>query len=243
MVQRRNPRSPRLRTPFCEGLVSPVLNSAEELPAVQAGREAVSIRCCSTRLAPVQAVPKPLMLSPELHELSKKQPPSPSKPLGRCFWARGVSEHPPSRNEQGRGFARAAETPGAGGRGLPTSPQKHIYSKDSKRGSTVARALPARLASFSSQANHLAGMRTPCRSAEQRSRRGRGVSGAHMGSAMGWGGQRLNPTAAEEALGKVLEKDRGNLGVVPSPAKGSPGTLRKNSAPREMRGEIGGDFP
>lgn len=41
-----------LRTPFCEGLVSPVLNSAEELPAVQAGREAGSVRCCGIRLTP-----------------------------------------------------------------------------------------------------------------------------------------------------------------------------------------------
>lgn len=101
--------------------------------------------------APAQAVPKPLTLSQELRKLSKKQTPSPSKPLGRCFWARGVSEPPPSRNEQGSGFALAAKTPGTSGRGLPTSPQKHIYSKDSDRGSNVASALPARLASFSSQ--------------------------------------------------------------------------------------------
>lgn len=140
------------------------------------------------------------MLSQELHKLSKKQTPSPSKPLGRCFWARGVPDPPPSRNEQGGGFTLAAETPGTNGRGLPTSPQKHVYSKDSKCGSNVARALPACLASFSSQANHLAGTLTPCRSAEQRSRHGQGVSSTDTGSPMGWRRQRLNPTAAEQAL-------------------------------------------
>lgn len=150
--------------------------------------------------APAQAVLKPLMLSQELHKLSKKRTPSLSKPLGWCFWAQGISEPPPSRNEQGRGFTLAAAMPSASGRGLPTRPRKHIYSKDSKRASNVASALPARLASFSSQANHLASALTPCRSAEQRSRHRRGVSGAKMGSPMGWGRQRLNLTAAEQAL-------------------------------------------
>lgn len=209
-----------LHTPFCEGLVSPVLNSAEELPAVQAGREAHGVRCCGIRLTRVRVVPKPLTFSQELHELSKKQTPSSPKPLGQSFW---VTEPPPSRNEQGRGFVLAAEMPGASGRGLPASPQKHIYSKDSKCGSNVARALPARLASFSSQANHLAGMPTPRRSAEQRSRHGRGVSGAETGSPMGRGRQSLNPPAAEQAL---------TQGVGEGPWKPWRGSLPSQRLPR-----------
>lgn len=70
----------------------------------------------------------------------------------------------------------AVETPGSNGRGLPTSPQKNIYSKDSKHGLNVARVLPVCLASFRSQANHLAGVLTPCRSAEQRLWLRQGVS-------------------------------------------------------------------
>lgn len=37
-----------LHTPFCEGLVSPVLNPAEELPAIQAGREMCSVTRCGS---------------------------------------------------------------------------------------------------------------------------------------------------------------------------------------------------
>lgn len=100
----KTPGASGLHTPFGEGLVSPVLNSAEELPAVQAGREAEGVRRCGACPTPAQAAPKPLMLSQELHKVSKKQTPSPSKPLGGCFWARGISEPPPSRNEQDRGL-------------------------------------------------------------------------------------------------------------------------------------------
>lgn len=142
-----------------------------------------------------QAAPNPLLLS-------RKQSPSPSKSLGWCFW--GVSEPPPSRNQRGRG---------AGGRGHPSSPQKHIYSKGSKRGLKSVRALPAHVASFCSRANCLSSTMSQHKSAEQSSGR---ISSVTMGSPSWDTG--AGPCCSSASPWEVLEK----LCGVPSP-----GTLRE----------------
>lgn len=115
-------------TPLREGLVSPVLDPAEELPTIQAGREAAGLgigRPCEqpqlkqpqTFWCPAKSCMSSARDAPPLHPHSEVD----------------TSRQQCSRNERSRGFACAAEMPGTNGRGLPTKPQKHIYSKDSKK--------------------------------------------------------------------------------------------------------------
>lgn len=152
-----------------------------------------------------QAAPNPLLLS-------RKQSPSPSKSLGWCFW--GVSEPPPSRNQRGRG---------AGGRGHPSSPQKHIYSKGSKRGLKSVRALPAHVASFCSRANCLSSTMSQHKSAEQSSGR---ISSVTMGSPS-WDTGAGPCCSSASPMGGVGETLWGSLPRYP----------QGNAAPTEIRTE------
>lgn len=114
-------------TPLREGLVSPVLDPAEELPTIQAGREAAGLGTEGACQQP-QLEQRQTLWCPARSCMSSARDAAPLHPHSEV----DTSRQRCSRNERGRGFACAAEMPGTNGRGLPTKPQKHIYSKDSK---------------------------------------------------------------------------------------------------------------